>query len=205
MKYLFLDTSAFFINSHIIVDDKIVSEMKIKVEKDMSNKIIPLISAQFNSQQFKISELDKIFVTNGPGSFTGIRVGLTVAKVVATSFNIPLVLISSLEYLSSIDTTYKKIIPIIDARRGNVYTAIYDSDLNLIEEEKLRAFDLINIDEESILTSYDGFNNSNVSNVDIIKLIKKHKNDKGVDAHKADANYLKKTEAEEKLNDKKNC
>lgn len=201
MKYLFIDTSNSFINIYIVEDNKVLVYKHVETLKDMANTIMPLIRESFNDVSFDIKDVDKIFVTVGPGSFTGIRVGITVAKTISWGLNISVYPISTLEYLASIDTDYNKIKPIIDARRGNVFTSVYDNCLNKLEDEKLIGYEDINKDEDTLFVSYDGVYNSDISNVNIIKLIKKHANDKSVNPHKLVPNYLKKTEAEEKLND----
>lgn len=201
MKCLFIDTSNSFINIYIVDNDCIVVKESYNTLKDMANMIMPLIRKCFDKCGFKIKEIDKIFVTNGPGSFTGVRVGITVAKTIAWSLHIPVYPISTLEYLASIDTNKDRIISIIDARRGNVFVGHYDLDLNLLEEEKLTSYNNLIISDDDIVVSYDGVYNSNIIDRDIIKLIKKHLNDNSVNPHNLFPNYLKKTEAEEKLND----
>ena len=201
MKYLFIDTSSSYVNIYIIKDKSVLVSKSYHTLKDMANSIMPLIRESFNEVCFKVNDINKIFVTVGPGSFTGVRVGITVAKTIAWSLNIPVYPISTLEYLASIDTTYKRIISIIDARRGNVFDGFYDSDLNKLDTEKLLSYESLDITDDTMVVSYDGVYNSNISSVDIIKLINKHLNDSAINPHKLVPNYLKKTEAEEKLND----
>lgn len=200
MKYLFIDTSNSFINIYIINDNNVLVYKKVETLKDMANTIMPLIREAFNEVKFDIKDIDKIFVTIGPGSFTGIRVGITVAKTISYCLNIPVYPISTLEYLSSINTNYSKIISIIDARRNNVFAGFYDSKLNKLEDEKLVGYNSIDITDDTVVVSYDGIYDSSVLDIDIIKLIDKHKNDKAVNPHMLVPNYLKKTEAEEMLN-----
>ncbi len=201
MKYLFIDTSNSFINIYIVEDSKVLVYKHVETLREMANTIMPLIRESFNEVSFDIKDVDKIFVTVGPGSFTGVRVGITVAKTISWSLNIPVYPISTLEYLASCDTSYNKIIPIIDARRGNVFTSVYDNCLNKLEDEKIIGYEDIHKDKDTLFVSYDGVYDSTISNVDIIKLITKHINDERVNPHMLIPNYLKKTEAEEKLND----
>lgn len=200
MKYLFIDTSNSFINIYIVNDNNVLVYKKVETLKDMANTIMPLIREAFNEVNFDIKDIDKIFVTIGPGSFTGIRVGITVAKTISYCLNIPVYPISTLEYLSSINTNYSKIISIIDARRNNVFAGFYDSKLNTLEAEKLVSYNSIDITDDTVVVSYDGIYDSSVLDIDIIKLIDKHKNDKAANPHMLVPNYLKKTEAEEMLN-----
>ena len=201
MRYLFIDTSNSFINIYIVNDETVLVHKKVETLKDMANTIMPLIRESFNEINFDIKDVDKIFVTNGPGSFTGIRVGITVAKTISWGLNIPVYPISTLEYLASINTNYNKIISIIDARRGNVFAGFYDSNLNKLEDEKIISYDSINKNDDTIIVSCDGVYDSKVFDIDIVKLINKHKNDNKINPHMLVPNYLKKTEAEEKLND----
>ena len=201
MKYLFIDTSNSFINIYIVKDNEVLIKKHYQTLKDMANSIMPLIRESFNEVDFQVNSIDKIFVTVGPGSFTGVRVGITVAKTISWSLGIPVYPISTLEYLASINTKFSKIISIIDARRGNVFAGYYDSNLDKFNDEELISIDLIKKCEDCILVSYDGVYNSEIIDVDIVKLINKHVNDKSVNPHELVPNYLKKTEAEEKLND----
>ena len=201
MKSLFLDTSANYINVYLIENNEVVYSESLTVLKDMSNKIVPLIRKSFESVSFSINDLDKIFVTIGPGSFTGVRIGLTFAKTVAWGLNIPIYPISTLEFLASVHTNKKRVISIIDARRGNVFAGYFDNNLNKLASEHLISFSSIDILDDDLLVSYDGIYDSYKLDVDIIKLINKHKDDLPVNPHDLVPNYLKKTEAEEKLHD----
>ena len=196
MTYLFIDTANSFIIS-IIKDDKIIYYKNDVSNSDTSSKVMPIIDEAFKSSNLTINDIDKIFVVNGPGSFTGIRVGVTIAKTISYCLNKPLIALSELELLATTNTNTDFIAPIIDARRGYVFGAIYDKDLNvyfednhiLLEELKTK------FKENTIIVD-------NSDNVDLIKLIDKHKNDEPINPHTLNPNYLKKTEAEEKLNDK---
>lgn len=205
MKYLFIDTSSSYINIVIISDDKILFNHHEKVDKDMSNKIIPIIDNGFKSCPFELKDINKIIVVNGPGSFTGVRIGVTVAKTIAWSLKIDIISISSLEFLASTPTNKQYLVPMIDARRGNVFAGIYDKNLNNIFPDQLISYEQLSnkIDDNYEQISYD-FDNFIKPNCDIIKVIHKHKNDKPINAHLLNPNYLKLTEAEEKLNDKAN-
>ena len=160
-----------------------------------SSKIMPVLDEGFKKTNLKPNDIDKIFIVNGPGSFTGIRVGLTLAKVMSWALNIPLIPISELELLSTISNN-NIIVPIIDARRGYVYGGVYDNNLNnIIKDEHILKEELL-----KKVTNYEIVTNGKP---DIIKVIKKHENDSPVNPHEIKPNYLKLTEAEEKLNDKR--
>ncbi len=201
MKYLFIDTCTSHLVISTIIDDKIVSYFNEKIDKGMSNYILPEIEKQLKTNNLNASDIDAIFVSNGPGSFTGIRVGLTISKVYAWSLNIKVIPISSLEVLASTNSNRDNL-ALMDARRGYVFLGAYDSNLNPIIKDSYVLYDEDKYKEFNIV-SYDDFNNSNEPVIDIMKVINKHKNDKGVNPHSLNPNYLKLTEAEEKLNDKR--
>ena len=200
MRCLFIDTSSFFINIAITYNNTIIYHKYTKVERDMSSLIIPIIKEGFDSVSFDIKNLDKIFIVNGPGSFTGVRVGVTVAKTIAWSLNIPLIPISSLEVIASTNSDKKYHVGLIDARRGNVFAGVYDKELNVIKEDRFINFNELDINDYYELIG-EGYKESNP---DILKVINKHINDEDINPHVLKPNYLKLTEVEEKLNDKRN-
>lgn len=205
MKYLFIDTSTSYINIAIINNNSIVVNYHEKVDKDMSSKIIPLIQEGFNKCGFTINDINKIFVVNGPGSFTGVRIGVTVAKTIAWTLKIDVIPLSSLEVIASTKSNKDYLVPMIDARRGNVFAGIYDNNLNNIMNDQLISYEQLSskLNDSYEQISFD-FNNMLNPQEDILKVIDKHLNDEPINPHLLNPNYLKLTEAEEKLNDK-NC
>lgn len=202
MRCLLIDTSSFFINVAIIQDDNVLFNYNEKIQKDMSSKIMPIIKKGFDSVSFEISDIDKIFVVNGPGSFTGLRVGVTVAKTIAWSLKIDLIPISSLEVIASTPSDKKYRVGIIDARRGNVFAGVYDKDLNIIKNDQFISYDKL---KEELTDDYEifGLDDKNIK-PNLIKIIQKHITDQSINPHLLKPNYLKLTEAEEKLNDNRN-
>ncbi len=205
MKILFLDTSSFFVTVSIVEEDKILFLYQDSIVDDMSSKIMPIISNAFSSLTFSIRDIDKIMVVNGPGSFTGVRIGVTIAKVLAWSLNKEIVTISSLEYLASSSCNTEYIIPMIDARRGYVYGAVYDKELNPVVSDSYQEYNSFEkYFNNGTIVSFDNLKNSNKPSLDVLKVIKKHLNSKSLNAHEVNPNYLKKTEAEENLGRKNN-
>lgn len=196
MTYLFIDTCNSFIIS-IVKNNEIIYINKDSSNTDTSSKVMPIIDEAFRNTNLNIKDIDKIFVVNGPGSFTGIRVGVTIAKTISYCLNIPLIKLSELELLATTPTSNYNV-PVIDARRGYVYGAIYDKDLNIYFNESHILFEELKTklpSDYNIVDNYD--------NIDLIKLIKKHENDNPINPHELKPNYLKNTEAEEKLNDQR--
>ena len=102
----------------------------------------PLIKEALLESKLTIKEINAIAVGKGPGSYTGLRIGVSAAKGLCFANDIPLISINSLEILAhstTIDKGY--IIPMIDARRMEVYSAIYDESYTLIRETKADIID----------------------------------------------------------------
>lgn len=201
MRILFLDTSSSVVTIAIIEDNDVLFMYNDMIEDDMSSKIMPIISSGFEKLNFSINDIDKVMVANGPGSFTGIRIGVTIAKVVAWSLKKDIICISSLELYASTNVGTKYIVPMIDARRGYVYTGIYDNDLNVVVDDNYALYDnfINSIDGEYTIVSFDNIGEAINPNIDLMKVVNKHRNDKVMIVHNIKPRYLKKTEAEEKL------
>ena len=100
----------------------------------------------------KTTDLDAVAVSKGPGSYTGLRIGVSAAKGLCYALNIPLIAIAALESMAAQYTLNKAdyIIPVLDARRMEVYSAIFDKDLSEIRATKAEI-----IDENSFHSYYD--------------------------------------------------
>lgn len=193
MKYLFIDSATTNLVVAIINDGKIAYIYNNNDNHDTSSKMMPVLAEAFDKAELKPQDIDKIFAVTGPGSFTGIRVGLTVAKTMAYTLNIPIVPISSLEVMASGNGGTA----LINARRGYVFAGTYDNDLNNVYPD---SYVLMNDSLAKPYISYDSFDFETLKpNIDVLKVVKKHENDESVNPHTINPNYLKLTEAEEKL------
>lgn len=206
MTSLFIDTSSKKIIVAIIKNQEILSSIIEDNDTTLSERIFPLLIKVVNDADIVIKDIDKIYIVNGPGSFTGVRVGVTIAKTMAWSLNIPLIPISSLEVLASTKYDGKYLVPYIDARRGYVYGGVYDNDLNsVVSDQHIKLSDLITKIPKRGKANFVGYEPIETTieiiepQVDLIKVINKHQNDEGVNPHSLVPNYLKLTEAEEKL------
>lgn len=203
---LFIDTSTSYPIVSIIENNNIKAMFNKKIDTDISVSIFSILDTMFKELNITPKDIKKIFIANGPGSFTGTRIGVTIAKVYGYSLNVDLIPVSTLEVLAGgVNKDY--IVPVIDARRGFVYAGIYDKDLNKIVDDRYISLDKLKEELEGkdyVLVSYDDIAGSIKPKIDLIKVINKHEKDIPVNAHGLNPNYLKKTEAEEKLSDKKN-
>ena len=193
MKYLFIDSATTNLVVAIINDGKIAYMYDNNDGHDTSSKMMPVLAEAFDSAGLKPQDIDEIFVVNGPGSFTGIRVGLTVAKTMAYTLNIPIVSVSSLEVMAS----GKAGTALINARRGYVFAGSYDENLGVIYPD---SYVLMSDELNKPYISYDSFDFDTLKpNIDVLKVIRKHENDDPINPHVINPNYLKMTEAEENL------
>lgn len=105
-------------------------------EKYHSAYLIPAIVEILKKNNLTMKDINVIGTNVGPGSFTGIRACVTVARVIAQQLEIPLVGISSLEILSKINKTDKRTITVLDARKNQYYTAVFEKG-NVIQQPVL--------------------------------------------------------------------
>jgi tRNA threonylcarbamoyladenosine biosynthesis protein TsaB len=123
---LSLDTSSPAGSVAVLSDSGLLGVLCTTTDETYSSRIFRQMEFLLNELQLKLDQFDLFAVNAGPGSFTGLRVGLTTSKAWAESFGKPIVGISGLEAvaaqaISAADT----IIPVIDARRGQLYTGLY--------------------------------------------------------------------------------
>ena len=136
MKILSVSTSSNIASVAISEDDKCILELNIDNNKTHSETLMPLVSELFKKTNLNLSDINLIACDVGPGSFTGIRIGIASIKAIAESVNVPVISVTSLEALAynieNIDC--KTICSLIDARNNQVYCGIFDKGYNLQEE-----------------------------------------------------------------------
>lgn len=178
---LFIDTHASLITIALKTD----KDLFIKTQESESSHSIytvPMIEAIFKENNLDIHDLKKIIVVNGPGSFTGIRIGLSIAKTMAYALNISINTISSLKaYLISSDIKDNKM-SIIEDNKG-FYISAFDKDNNIIVEECYKEENPYNYKEVDY-------------KLNVNKIIDYLKNEKSENPHFIKANYIKKIEVE---------
>ncbi len=134
MKILAIDTSSSVCGTAILEDDKLIEENSLDNGKTHSENLMPLIKELLERTKITLNEIDLIAVSCGPGSFTGIRIGIASIKAMAEVHNIPVAEITSLETLAVNDNSEKNKITLIDARNNQVYAGVFDKEYNLLEE-----------------------------------------------------------------------
>lgn len=145
MKILGIDTSTMAANVAVLEDDKLICEYTINTKKTHSQKLMPMIENMLKLSDLDIKEIDAIAICVGPGSFTGLRIGMATAKAMAHVNNIPLIGVNSLEILgANMDLCNRNICSILDAQRNQVYMNKYilkDDKITELEEISIKPID----------------------------------------------------------------
>ena len=123
MLILGIDTSTKICTCSIFDSENgVIAETSLSVKKNHSNIVMPIIDNLFKISDLTINDIDKIAVAIGPGSFTGVRIALGIAKGLAMALNKPLIAVNELDILEAIaDSNENEVIPLIDARKERVY------------------------------------------------------------------------------------
>ena len=126
MKVLGIDTSTPCGSVGLIHDDQVTSEYILNIPVTHSERLLRVIELVLREARCPIGDLDGWAISLGPGSFTGVRIGVSTVKGLSFATQKPVVGVSTLDVLvSQISPTPYLICPIIDARKGEVYTAFY--------------------------------------------------------------------------------
>lgn len=204
MITLFIDTSTTTLTVALIKDDNVLEESTVS-SSEHSKHTMPEIEKLFKNNNIEPKSVNKIMVTNGPGSFTGIRIGVTIAKTYAWACNINIVPISTLKAYALSKTNFDYYIPMIDARRNCVYAGVYDKNYNEVMNDAYISLDKLQ-EKVKDLNNICFISNDNIKNIDVEnvklnvqKIYDYYKDSDGVNPHSLMPNYLKKTEAEEKF------
>ena len=151
MLVLAIDTAT-KIGSVALYDDKtgVIGEINLYVKVNHSNVIMDAVDSLFKLSGLTIKDVDRIAVTIGPGSFTGIRIGTAIAKGLAYSLKKPIVGVNELDVLAHMGENREDIIvPLIDARKERVYFSKYRYvDSILLREEEYKDGELRDVLED---------------------------------------------------------
>lgn len=126
MKILALDSSGLVASVAIMEDDELICEFTMNYKKTHSQTLVPMLDEVKRMIDLDLSTIDAIAVAQGPGSFTGLRIGSATAKGLGLALNKPIVPVKTVDALAyNLYATDKVICPIMDARRNQVYTGLY--------------------------------------------------------------------------------
>lgn len=135
MRVLAIDTSNLVLSVAVVDDTRVLGEITTNLQKNHSVRLMDAICELLDDLHIAPEELGGIAVAKGPGSYTGVRIGVSTAKSMAWSLGIPVVGISSLQAVAmNAFGFFGGIIPLFDARRGQVYTGYYQASLQGVAE-----------------------------------------------------------------------
>ncbi len=197
MKKLFwrlvIDTATDYLFIALLNNTKEIEFCYEKGKRDHSVKLLQEIERILQKHQLMVKDIDEIIVGVGPGSYTGLRIGVVVAKMFGWNNNIKVKTISSLALIASAYEGDKLIVPYIDARRGNAFLGVYKNDgkaLKTVVDEQLTNYKLF---LESITKPYEEivFGKPSMKKILSSNLLNTVEN-----IHELSPNYLRLTEAE---------
>lgn len=125
MRLLAIDTSGRALSAALAEDGEVIASFGVDEGKNHSLTLLPNLQRLLQEQQLTLDQMDAFAVTIGPGSFTGLRIGLATVKAWGQALEKPLVAISTLDAAAASATTCGYAAPVLDARRNEVYTALY--------------------------------------------------------------------------------
>lgn len=213
MKVLGIDTSTKTTAIGLIEDNEVLCDYNLTGRIAHSESVTDMIEEIFRKFEFTLDDIDLIAVGIGPGSFTGLRIGITIAKVMAFALDKDVIGVSSLVANGMSD--YGIVATIVDARRGNVYASIIKNEEKpeVLFEDEILSFekfkDELNRYEEITIAGLDGdkfiekikggklSKNKNMRGANIAKLgLLDYEKNGPMDAFNLVPNYLKISQAE---------
>ena len=204
MISLFIDTSMANVSISIVRDGKILSIVQEDIPNEHSKYATSYVKKVVDEAGIDANDIDNLLVVNGPGSFTGVRIGVTIAKTYGYLINKNIIPVSSLKSLALSSKRKEIVMSVISANRNNYYVGIYDSNYNeLIDEQFVtgnRLLELIN-EYEPYIVSNDfyvlGKYKFNKVSLDILEIVNYYKDKDKVNYHALVPNYLKLPQAME--------
>lgn len=155
MNILAIDTSSAYLSLAVMKDGKIAGRLHKKAAMAHSSILVPSIDKILKKAKLKIKDIDVFAISIGPGSFTGLRIGVTTVKGLAYSLKKKIATVPTLDVIARNAKNFRGIIcPVLDARKNKVYSCIYKSDGKFIK--KISPYLLLPMEElKKKLASYD--------------------------------------------------
>lgn len=139
MLTLCIDTAYKYLTLVLIKDDKIINSISFECFKRQSEEVFPCLQRLFEDSKVDKKDLDALCITKGPGSYTGVRIAMTIGKVLCKVKNIKLYTISTLKLYAG---NNGKTMVIMDARANRAYVGIYDSGKCLLKDSIMSIDDI---------------------------------------------------------------
>jgi len=180
----------------LVENDREIDRILQQGNHDHSVTTIPLIAETLQKHDWKMTDLNEVIVGVGPGSYTGVRIGVSIAKMIGYLNRIKVSAVSSLALIASASEA-SLIIPMIDARRGNIFTAAFCQENNIMQ---YKVKDCL-IDREKYLAGFtaEKYETIEEGTYMIEKIIRSRLLSPVENIHELVPNYLQMTEAERNI------
>lgn len=189
MYTLIIDSATKILYEALVHDDKLVCEKYISGQNDHAKNIVSVLEQILKAEGIEASDLDRIVCGIGPGSYTGVRMGVTVAKMIGAFLNKEVYEISTLDLMASGQEA--EALAMIDSRRGNAFCAHYLNGVKTDNEAIRNQAEYKALYPNACILTESSFK---VDPLKCIKIAHKHDN-----PHSLEPNYLQETEAERNL------
>jgi len=200
MRYLIIDTANEKLTVAIVAANKILAVKSYFAARAHSHYILKELADLFNETGLEPKEIDELMVVNGPGSWTGMRIGVTVGRVYGWALNKKIIPVSSLHAAALAYSNYDYYAVCLDARRDYVYGAIYNHEYQIVKKESyllLKSFSKeINKlqGEVLIISDLKLGKESKPFKLDLETLVKYYQKQEGITSDKLLPKYLKEME-----------
>ncbi|RKY65697.1 MAG: tRNA (adenosine(37)-N6)-threonylcarbamoyltransferase complex dimerization subunit type 1 TsaB [Candidatus Latescibacterota bacterium] len=135
MRVLGIETATELASVALVEDGEVLAEVLLPLRRKLTEELVPVIDWTLKRAGVKLGELDGVAVSIGPGSFTGLRVGMSTAKGLCFACGLPLVGVPTLKAMASrLALSQLPICPLLDARRNQIYSALYKFEGGSLKE-----------------------------------------------------------------------
>lgn len=207
MITLFIDTSSTDVSIAILKDEKVISSICQNIPNQHSIYTVSFLEKMIKDAGITPNNIEKILVVTGPGSFTGLRIGVTISKVYAYLKNLSIIGVSSLK-IKALSCEHKYCLSIMDARHNHYYAGLYDEFNNEVIKEGYYSKEYI----KELILKYNpilvGDNEYTIEDKEVIKpqldfskIISYYQNMPSINPHLVVPNYLKLPQALEDRHD----
>ena len=156
MTVLAFDASTLACSACLLKDGKILASRYLNTGLTHSQTLLPMIEGILEDAKLTVDDVDRIGVTVGPGSFTGVKIAVATAKGLAHKNNTPIAAISSLEALAWGLEFNGIVCAVEDARRNMLYNANFEGGLRLCDDRQISIEDLLQESDKPLLLCGDG-------------------------------------------------
>ena len=197
MITLFIDTSNSDVSIALIKDNNLLASIIESMPNQHSIYATSYLDKVLKEANIEPNEVDKIMVVNGPGSFTGVRIGVTIAKVFSYILKKDIICLSSLK-IRALSVEHDYCLSVINANKGNYYIGLYDKNNNEVISEQFNDLEYISYilnEYNPVIVSNDKMNllNKDIekTELDIINIVNYYQDKESENVHLVVPNYLK--------------